>query len=143
MSGSVTHLWIQERSAAPMTGVAEATAKANHGFEGCRHARPGRKRQVLLIDAETLQAFDLAPGRVKENVTTSGIAIQLLPPGARVRLGTAVLEITGPCEPCGFMDSIRPGLREATMDKRGVLARVIEGGHVRVGDVVEELPAKA
>ena len=136
MKGSIANLWIQERAAAPMTGVPEVLAVADRGFEGCRHARPGKKRQVLLIDAETLDAFGIPPGRAKENVTTRGIAIQDLPAGARVRLGAALLEITGPCEPCGFMDSIRPGLREETEGKRGVLARVIEAGVVRVGDTV-------
>ncbi|MEK7467566.1 MAG: MOSC domain-containing protein [Planctomycetota bacterium] len=136
MRGAVVNLWIQERAAAPMTGVPRARAVANHGFEGCLHARPGKKRQVLLIDAETLDSFGIEPGRAKENVTTRGIAIQDLPGGSRVRLGTAVLEITGPCEPCGFMDSIRPGLREATIGKRGVLARVVEAGTVLIGDEV-------
>ena len=141
MKGAITHLWIQERAAAPMTGVTQARAIANAGFEGCCHARPGKKRQVLLIDGETLDSFQIAPGRAKENVTTRGIAIQDLPEGARVRIGEAVIEITGPCEPCGFMDSIRPGLREATMGKRGVLARIIEAGVVHIGDAVEVLPA--
>lgn len=137
MKGTVAAVWLYQRASGAMKAVPEAQALDDHGLEGCGHARPGKNRQVLLIDAETLAEFDLAPGQVKENITTRGIAIQSLPPGALVRSGAALLEITGPCEPCGFMDEIRPGLKDATMGKRGVLARVREGGVLRVGDVVK------
>jgi MOSC domain-containing protein YiiM len=137
MKGSVANLWLYSRADGAMRPVAEARAVENHGIEGCGHARPGKKRQVLLIDEETLAAFGLEPGRVKENITTRGIEIQSLPAGVRVRVGAALLEVTGPCEPCEFMDSIRPGLKEATWGKRGTLARVLKGGAIRVGDAVE------
>lgn len=140
MTGAVAAVWIYDRASAVMRRVPSARALADCGFEGCGHARPGKKRQVLLIDEETLLQFGLAPGQVKENVTTRGIAIQSLAPGERLRAGGAVLEITGPCEPCAFMDSLRPGLRAATEGKRGVLARVIEGGEVAPGDPVERVP---
>lgn len=141
MTGEVAAVWIYDRASAAMRGVASARALADHGFEGCGHARPGKKRQVLLIDEETLAQFGLAPGMVKENLTTRGIAIQSLAPGERVRAGSAVLEITGPCEPCAFMDTLRPGLRAATEGKRGVLARVVDGGVVARGDRIER-PAR-
>ena len=44
----------------------------NAGFEGC--ARPGGKRQVLPVDIETLRAFELAPGIVREDITRRRIA---------------------------------------------------------------------
>jgi MOSC domain-containing protein YiiM len=136
MSGVVTRLWLHDRAAKGMREVAAARAVSDFGFEGCDHARPGKGRQVLLLDEETLAELRVPPGRAHENVTTRGIAIQALAAGALVRVGAATLEITGPCEPCGFMDGIRPGLREASMGRRGVLARVREGGEVRVGDEV-------
>lgn len=138
MSGVVAGLWLHVGHNLPMKSVGEARAVANHGLEGCNHARPGKKRQVVLIDEETLASFDLAPGRVKENITTRGIRIQDLQAGARIRAGEAILEITGPCEPCDQMDGIRPGLKEALWGKRGVLARVITGGFIRAGDPVHD-----
>lgn len=50
--------------------VAQVIEKA--GFEGCAHARPGRKRQVLLLDIETLRALQLVPGIIRENVRRKG-----------------------------------------------------------------------
>src|SRR5438445_10853136 len=58
-------------------------------------------RQVHLIHAELhdeLRAagFDLAPGRMGENVTTRGLDLLGLPTGTRLLLGdAAVVEVTG------------------------------------------------
>jgi hypothetical protein len=42
------------------------------GFNRCAHAQPGEKRQVLLVDAQTLLEFQLAPGSIRENINTTG-----------------------------------------------------------------------
>ena len=44
---------------------------SNKGFRGCIHGRPGSKRQVSLMDLETLEKLGIAPGLVKENITTA------------------------------------------------------------------------
>lgn len=58
--------------------------------------------------------------------------------GARVRIGTVLLEITQECDPCSRMEEIEPGLKAAlTPDWRGgALAKVIEGGRIAVGDSI-------
>jgi MOSC domain-containing protein YiiM len=91
------------------------------------------RRQVLLIDDETLHTFDLTPGMVRENITVSGMPLPGLPRGTRLHLGDVILEITGDCTPCDFLDSLRPGLREAIRGRRGLLATVAVGGELRVG----------
>lgn len=94
------------------------------------------RRQVLLIDAETLADFDLAPGMVRENITLSGFPLQGLPRGTRIHIGTVVLEITGDCTPCDFIDTLRPGLKDAIPGRRGLLARIAHGGELKVGSPV-------
>jgi hypothetical protein len=121
----------------PMQFKAAVRAVANLGLAGDRHARPNSPRQVLLVDEETLRQFDLPPGMVRENITTRGIELRTLKAGARLRLGDVLVEITKPCTPCGRMDEIREGLRQALQGQRGMLARVIEGGTLRLGDVIE------
>lgn len=125
-----------------MQPVDPAMLQADYGLEGCRHARPKSRRQVLLIEQETLETLKLAPGAVKENVTTRGIDLTSLPVDTRVFLGDEVqLRITGPCHPCGYMDEIRDGLQEELRGRRGVLAWVKQGGRVWVGDTVRaQLP---
>jgi MOSC domain-containing protein YiiM len=79
----------------------------------------------------------LAPGAVKENITTAGMDFQALATGMRMRIGEAALEITGPCHPCPRMDDIRQGLQEEMKGQRGWLCRVIEEGTIRCGDAIE------
>jgi MOSC domain-containing protein YiiM len=106
------------------------------GIEGDAHARPRSSRQVLLMAEENCDAFGLAPGEVRENLTVRGIDLQALPPGTRLQIGGAVLEITKDCEPCAFIDSLRPGLKNQMVGRRGMLARVIRSGEVRIGDEI-------
>ena len=93
------------------------------------------KRQVLLIEAETLDGLGLVHGVVRENVTTTGIDLMSLEGGQHLALGDeVVLEITIPCDPCKLMNDIRPGLQDELKGKRGMLARTVTGGVVRIGD---------
>lgn len=125
----------------PMEPLDTATFEAGRGIAGDRHAGPGKSRQVLLIESETLDRFGLTAGIVKENVTTRGIALMPLPVGTRLRLGDAVLlELTGECEPCERMDEIMPGLQAELQQQRGMLARVLAGGAVRPGDRIVLAP---
>lgn len=116
-----------------------ARAIAEHALEGCAHARPGRKRQVLFASREHLDAVDVEPGRIRENFTIDGADVQSWPVGQRVRIGEAVFEVTMVCDPCERMKAIRPGLRDQLEGRRGMLARVLEGGEVALGDTVEPL----
>ncbi len=114
-------------------------AGENRGLDGCAHGRLGGRRQVLLMDAETLDHFGLTPGVVKENITTRGLALRELGPGQRLRVGEALLEVTLPCEPCRRMDEIRMGLQQELRGRRGMLCRVVEAGRIRRGDRIEVL----
>ena len=132
----------------PMRGVGNAKLVAGFGIEGDRHATSEgvrTARQVLLMDTETLDSFGLEAGQVRENVTTAGIDLHSLSRGQRLSLGgDVVVEITGHCAPCTRMDEIRAGLRSEIDGHRGMLASVVEGGTVGVGDGVSVLePAEA
>jgi MOSC domain-containing protein YiiM len=120
-----------------MKAVDNAVAITDKGFEGCIHGRSGSKRQILLVDDETLAEFNLEPGIMRENITIVGLNVADLKAGYRLTIGGAVLEVTIPCEPCFRMDEIRMGLQEALGDRRGVLCRVIEGGRISRGDAIE------
>jgi MOSC domain-containing protein YiiM len=124
-----------------MRRVGPAVFIADLGLEGCRHAKPESRRQVLLIEQETLAALGLETAILKENVTTRGIDLTSLPDDTRLLLGDEVeLWITGPCHPCDLMNEIRDGLKEDLRGRRGVLAWVKTGGWVRVGDRIESRP---
>jgi MOSC domain-containing protein YiiM len=135
--GRVANLFIAGERRKPMKGVDQVVALTDRGFEGCIHGRQGGKRQVLMIDEETLAEFDLPPGVLRENITTVGINVAELKAGQRLAIGGAVLEVTIPCEPCHRMDEIQMGLQDALKNRRGVLCRIIEGGRICRGDAIE------
>ncbi len=126
-----------------MLPLAQAQVIADWGLEHDRKARAGSKRQVLLVDEDTLQSVGLRPGDLNENITVRGFDVNRLRPGQQVRVGAALLEVTGPCTVCGELEHVRTGLKEELRDRRGVLTRVLETGTVRLGDalLLEEVPS--
>ena len=118
-----------------MQPVKTAKLIAEFGLEGDKHASAASKRQVLLADKEALDAVGVTPGTIKENITVEGLDAMRLPAGSRLRLGeSAIIEIASICEPCFRMDEIRNGLRLELEGRRGVLATVVAGGAISVGD---------
>jgi MOSC domain-containing protein YiiM len=94
---------------------------------------------VLFVSKEHLDSVGVDPGAIRENLTVEGDDVEQWPIGQRVRAGEAVFEITMVCDPCHRMDELRQGLRAELEGKRGMLARVVEGGEVAVGDEIELL----
>lgn len=138
---AVSNLFRASMRGAPMEALAEVQLVHDHGVESCAHARPGGMRQVLLVDSETLDAIGLRPGMLRENITTSGLNVNGLVPGEKLKIGAALLEVTAVCTPCDQMERIRPGLRRELWGRRGMLCRVLESGTVRPGDPIERFPA--
>lgn len=136
---NVLHLFRAAQRRLPMEEIAEIRALADSGLEGCAHARAGSPRQVLLMDSETLEAMDLRPGIIRENITTRGINVNGLSAGERLRVGEAQLEVSMACTPCDLLEKIRPRLRRELRGRRGMLCRVIASGTIRRGDSVERI----
>jgi MOSC domain-containing protein YiiM len=136
---SVKYLFRAAKRRLPMEELPQVWVADNYGFEGCAHGRPDSPRQVLLLDIETLQAMDLLPGIIRENITTSGLNVNGLVIGQKLRVGKTRLEVSAVCTPCDQLEKIRPGLRREIWGRRGMLCRVIEGGIIRRGDPIEKL----
>lgn len=135
--GQVVFLQRGPKKKEPMEPSASLRVVEDLGVEGDHHAKPRSSRQVLFMAEENLDAFGLAPGEVRENVVTRGIDLQALPAGTRLGIGEALFEITKDCEPCSFIEKIRPGLRAQMERRRGMLARVLRSGEIRVGDAIQ------
>lgn len=125
-----------ERGSGRSESREQVTAIPDHGLEGCAHANPPR-REVLLASKEHLDALEVEPGAIRENITVDGEDVHAWPVGQRVQVGGALLEITMVCDPCARMDELRPGLRAEIDGKRGMLAHVVEGGQIALGDPIE------
>jgi MOSC domain-containing protein YiiM len=133
---SVIHLFRAPKRRAPMEELPEALALEDVGLEGCAHARPQGKRQVLLMDRETLDFFEFAPGIVRENVTTEGLDVNGLAIGERLQIGEVELQVSAVCDPCEQIEALRPGLQVEMQGRRGMLCKVVRGGLLRRGDEI-------
>jgi len=120
-----------------------ATLLAGHGVAGCAHAQRCGKRQLLIVDRETLDAIDLPPGVIRENITTEGINVNGLEVGERLRIGPALVLVSAVCTPCDQLEKVRPGLRKELYGRRGMLCEVMEGGVVRPGDRIVRVPRRS
>jgi len=140
LEGTVKSLGIAVSKLSPMDQVNKIELITGQGIVGDRHLRTDgtrSKRQILLMDIETLIEFGLSERDIKENITVQGIDFSLIKSGNIVRIGMdVVLEITGDCEPCSRMDELRSGLKNAIDGRRGMLAYVKSGGTISSGDSV-------
>ena len=135
--GTITNLHIARVKGTPSDPVQEAIAISGLGLEGDRSAYEGNARQVLFVDKARLDGAGLVPGQVKENITVTGMNVAQVQPGQVFTIGNSVtLEAVGDCEACGKMDAIRMGLMDELQGKRGMLAKVISGGSIKIGDSV-------
>jgi MOSC domain-containing protein YiiM len=140
MPATIVALHLSKQSRAPLVSVPRVNAVIETGLEGDRHGKRGSRRQVLLVEQEVLDEFGLDPGAIREQVTVRGLDLDRLALGARIRVGEALLEVAGPCDPCARMDQVRPGLKSALAGRRGRFVRVIEAGWFAVGDTLHVEP---
>lgn len=119
-----------------------ATLIEGKGLEGS--VGRSSRRQVTIIEREVWDALMRAtgssapPSTRRANLMVSGVALA----GTRtrvLRVGSTRLEIAGETKPCERMEEAVPGLREAMYPNwgGGAFAKVLSGGVIRVGDVVE------
>ncbi|MEO1455397.1 MAG: MOSC domain-containing protein [Pseudomonadota bacterium] len=106
------------------------------------HAKPG-KRALTLIQAEHLPVIAalsghnmVLPALFRRNIVVSGLNL-LGFRRARLNLGEAVIEITGPCPPCSRMEeALGPGGYTGMRGHGGVYASVVRPGSLKIGDMV-------
>jgi MOSC domain-containing protein YiiM len=147
IEGRVESIVVRGSPREPARTVAGTVALAGIGLADDRLGQRGESelstRQVTLIQAEHLPVIaDLArvapidPIGLRRNLVVSGINLLALK-NAKLKVGAALLEIVGPCQPCSRMEeTIGPGGYAAMRGHGGMTARVLVGGPIHVGDVV-------
>jgi MOSC domain-containing protein YiiM len=131
---SILSINISSRTGEQKTPVQRAVLRAGHGIEGDAHAGDWH-RQVSLLADEDIQGMrgrgvEIGFGDFAENITTRGIELGSLPLGTRLRLGSALLEITQIGKECHNGCAISRTVGDCVMPRRGVFARVLRGGEV-------------
>jgi MOSC domain-containing protein YiiM len=129
--------------------IAQSLLKEDYGLVGDAHADYSTHRQVSLLAVESMAkmrslGLNVSPGDFAENLTTEGIVLTSLPVGTQVSVGQrVVLEITQIGKECHSGCTIFRQVGKCIMPKEGVFARVIHGGPVKAGDIIEIVEEKA
>lgn len=151
VTGRVEAIVVRGDPRQPARRVDATQALAGVGLADDRLGRRGQAelstRQVTLVQCEHLPVIAALAGvtavdavALRRNLVISGINLVALK-NARVRVGAAVLQIVGPCQPCSRMEeAVGPGGYAAMRGHGGMTARVLESGRIGVGDEVRAEP---
>jgi len=140
-SGLIISIWTKRAHRGPMDRVESAELVAGRGLRGS--ADQGGKRQITIIsegswdDAQEELGVEVNPSARRANVLVRGVDLEDSA-GKLLRLGGCVIRIDGETRPCHLMDEAQQGLRAALRShwRGGVFGEIVEGGTIRVGDVV-------
>ncbi len=142
-TGRVQWIGLRPEKRVAMNVVDQVMAETQSGLVGDRYAGRSGKRQVTLIQAEHLPAIGsmlglgtVDPAQLRRNIVVSGINLLALK-DKRFRVGEALLEYTGLCHPCSFMEhTFGPGGYNAVRGHGGINARVVESGLIGLQQAV-------
>ena len=146
-AGRVEWIGVRPRYRGDVNPVAEVHAITDTGLQGDHYAQAGGRRQVTLIQAEHLDVVarlvekdKVRPEWLRRNIVVSGVNLHALR-DRRFRICAVLLEGTGTCDPCSRMEqALGKGGYNAMRGHGGITARIVEGGLIRIGDVVISLP---
>ena len=144
MKGIILAVCISEKKGEQKHPVDGIELKPHLGIPGDAHAGDWH-RMVSLLSAESVRklqekiAFPLLPGAFAENVLVDGISVCTLPVGTKLRVGSALCEVTQIGKECHADCAIRRQAGDCVMPREGIFVRVLEEGSAREGDLAEVL----
>lgn len=132
---------ISEKKGEQKHPVDAVTLQPHHGIEGDAHAGDWH-RQISLLAKESVDRlqekipFRLLPGAFAENILCEGITLSELPVGTKLRIGTALCEVTQIGKECHADCAIRRQAGDCVMPREGIFAVVLEAGIAKAGDEI-------
>lgn len=142
--GKVEWVGVRPAAKAEVKPLEEVQAVEGKGLVGDHYSGKSGNRQVTLIQAEHLAGVAymlgmelLDPELTRRNIVVSGINL-LAFQDQQFQIGGAVLEMTGPCEPCERMEeNLGEGGYNAMRGHGGITCRVVKGGKIKIGDPIK------
>lgn len=136
---------ISEKRGTQKKNIEKVRLIENFGLEGDAHGGNWH-RQVSLLSYEKVRAFEekgisVEDGAFGENLLVEGFDFKTLPVGTRFRCGEVLLEMTQIGKECHSHCEIYQAVGDCIMPREGVFARVLHGGMIQIGDVMEIVPS--
>lgn len=142
IKGKVLSINISDRKGVVKTPMEEGIFLEAWGLKDDAHSGPWH-RQVSLLGIEsfakmTAQGVEgLVPGIFAENITTEGLVLYELPIGTKLGIGKTIHEVTQIGKECHTGCEIAQKVGKCVMPKEGIFTKVIKGGTIKIGDVIE------
>lgn len=140
-TGTIRAVCISEKKGQQKHPVDRVVLRPRHGIDGDAHAGDWH-RQVSLLAKESVDRLQekisirLFPGAFAENVLCEGLELSKLPVGTRLRVGSALCEVTQIGKECHADCAIRQQAGDCVMPREGIFAVVLEEGEAKPGDRV-------
>ncbi len=94
-------------------------------------------QDIEKLNELSLNGYVLFPGKAGENLTVENLHVNCLPVGTVLEFsGGVLLEISKVRKPCYVMDAIDVRLKEDSVGKHGMYARVIKEGEITTGEAI-------
>ena len=143
--GKIMAVCISEKRGTQKKNIEKVRLIENFGLEGDAHGGNWH-RQVSLLSYEKVRAFEekgisVEDGAFGENLLVEGFDFKTLPIGTRFRCGEVLLEMTQIGKECHSHCEIYQAVGDCIMPREGVFARVLHGGMIQIGDVLEIVPS--
>lgn len=148
--GRVEGIVIRSVKSGDVQVVDSAVAESERGLVGdhislhlAPEARNLADKQITLIEAEALEAvqaekgYSITHAESRRNLLTRGVPLNHLV-GVQFRIGDVLLEGHRLCEPFSHLEKLTgKTLIAHFLHRCGLRARIIEGGAIKVGDVIQ------
>ena len=132
---------VSEKKGTRKRPVKEAVINEDFGILGDAHGGAWH-RQISLLGIESIEkmrqkGLQVNPGDFAENITTEGIDLLSLPIGTKLKIGPVLAEVTQIGKECHTKCAIYRQAGDCVMPKEGIFVRVLKGGIIKTGDVIE------
>ncbi|HLR20537.1 MAG TPA: cyclic pyranopterin monophosphate synthase MoaC [Tissierellaceae bacterium] len=141
-TGKVISVNISDQKGVIKEPVKEGIFIEKFGLENDAHGGDWH-RQVSILAIESFNKMEnegiegLVPGVFAENITTEGIELFSLPVGTRLKIGETIQELTQIGKKCHTGCAISQKVGKCVMPKEGIFTKIIKGGLVKKGDLIE------
>jgi MOSC domain-containing protein YiiM len=144
--GRVVSIALRTQVKGPMQEVEQAEARFDEGLTGDVPSQP--HRSITFISAEQWHevvrelGVELPWHTRRANVLVEGLRLADLI-GRRIGVGEVEVTVNAETTPCGYMDELHPGLRDALSPdcRAGVYGRITKAGEIKIGDRITMMSA--
>jgi MOSC domain-containing protein YiiM len=143
-ASKISSLYVGAEKGANKSAIEKAELIADYGIKGDSHAGLKPLRHISLFEMEVLRAVQaesmaVTAEELSANLFTENIRLETLRPGSRLRINDVIIEITETRKPCGLLTKIDKRLPKRLYRNVGVFGKIIQGGVIHAGDVIELL----